>query len=226
MIDLVLWDIDGTLMDFKKSENEAIRKTFKDRGHILSEQDVELYSKINDSCWKRYEKGVLKREELFTKRFEEFFEITGINFDINMINESYLENLGKLFFLNEDALSVCQALEGRVRQYIVTNGHIKPQSMKINDSGLSKIVDGAFISDEIGFNKPDKKFFDVCFERIGNVEKEKTIIIGDSLSSDMKGGNNAGILCCWYNPFKEKNDTGIKIDYEIRTLKEVEEIIK
>ncbi len=226
MIDLVLWDIDGTLMDFKKSEYEAIRKTFKDMGHILSEEDVKLYSEINDSCWKRYEKGVLTREELFTKRFEEFFEIIGANLDINKINETYLENLGKMFFLNEDALLVCQSLKGRVRQYIVTNGHIKPQSMKIKDSGLSKIVDGAFISDEIGFNKPDKKFFDICFERIGNVKKDKTLIIGDSLSSDMKGGNNAEVLCCWYNPFSEKNDTDIKIDYEIRSLKEVLEIIK
>ena len=103
------------------------------------------------------------------------------------LSDTYLTYLGEKYVLYPDTLPVLSSLKGKVRQYIVTNGHVKPQTMKIEDSGLIDIVDGVFISDAIGCPKPEKEYFDYCFRKIGNVDKSKTIIIGDSLSSDMKG---------------------------------------
>ena len=108
----------------------------------------------------------------------------------------------------------------------MTNGHVKPQTMKINDSGLSDIVDGVFISDAVGCPKPEKAYFDYCFEKIGNVDKAKTIIIGDSLTSDMLGGNNAGIITCWFNPEGAENKTDAKIDFEIKSITEIYKILE
>ena len=107
----------------------------------------------------------------------------------------------------------------------VTNGVSSTQRKKLRLSGLDQLFDDIFVSEEMGVPKPQLSYFEKCFEQIEDFQKEKTLIVGDSLSSDMQGGNNAGIACCWYNPYKSENDTGLKIDYEIQNLWEVEEII-
>ena len=226
MIDLILWDIDGTLMDFKASEKKAIKAAFADFVIDIKEEEIALYSEINDKCWKMYEKGEIERKDVFTRRFYELFEITHFSCDVEKLNDTYLTYLGEKYVLYPDTLPVLSSLKGKVRQYIVTNGHVKPQTMKIKDSGLIDIVDGVFISDAIGCPKPEKGYFDYCFRKIGNVDKAKTIIIGDSLSSDMLGGNNAGIITCWFNPGRAENKTSAKIDYEIKSITEIYKILE
>ena len=226
MIDTILWDIDGTLMDFKASEKNAIKKAFSDFAIDITDDEISLYSDINDSCWKRMERGEITRERVFTLRFEEFFEKVGYFCDIEKLNENYLTYLGQMFVIQDNSYEILKSLKGKVRQYIVTNGHVKPQTMKVKDSGFAEIIDGLFISGELGCQKPSKEFFLKCFEKIGEVNKEKTIIIGDSLSSDIKGGNNAGILTCWYNPEGMVNKTDAVVNFEIKSLSEVYEIIK
>lgn len=226
MIDTIFWDIDGTLMDFKASEKKAIKKAFSDFSINITEDEISLYSDINDSCWKKMERGEITRERVFSLRFEEFFEKVGYFCDIEKLNENYLTYLGQMFVLQDNSYEILKSLKGKVRQYIVTNGHVKPQTMKVKASGFMELIDGLFISGEIGYQKPSKEFFDHCFEEIGNIDKTKTVIIGDSLTSDIKGGNNAGILCCWYNPEGAERPKDLKIDYEIKSLKEVYDILK
>lgn len=225
MSSLILWDVDGTLMDFKRSEHESLKKALKTFGYNASEADISLYSAINDSCWKRYEKGEMTYDDIFYNRFAEFFSKIGFWEDISKVNEIYRNNLGEIFFLNEHALDICLSLKGKIRQYIVTNGYAKTQEKKITASGLADAVDGIFVSGLIGCPKPEKKFFDICFEKIGNVDIKNTIIVGDSLSSDIKGGENAGILTCWYNPLRQENNVGVKIDFEISRLDEIYEVL-
>ncbi len=226
MIDTILWDIDGTLMDFKASEKKAIKKAFSDFSIDITDEEISLYSEINDSCWKRMEKGEITRERVFSLRFEEFFKKVGYSCDIEKLNENYLTYLGQMFVIQDNSYEILKSLKGKVRQFIVTNGHVKPQTMKVKASGFEELIDGLFISGELGCQKPSKEFFLKCFEKIGKVNKEKTIIIGDSLSSDIKGGNNAGILTCWYNPTGEKRPRDLKIDYEIKSLSEIYDILK
>lgn len=227
MFDTVLWDIDGTLMDFKKSEHEALYMALSSLGYVPGEEEIALYSRINDSCWKRYEKGELDYDGIFTLRFREFFDVIGISLDISRVNEIYRKNLGEIFFLNDGAKEVVKKLRGDgVRQYIVTNGYAQTQMRKAEKSGLSAIVDGIFISGLIGCPKPEKRFFDECFEKIGSVDKDRTVIVGDSLSSDILGGNNAGIRTVWFNTEGNENDKGVTVWREAKTLYEVYDIIK
>lgn len=226
MIDTVLWDVDGTLMDFKRSEHDAIRKAFADDGIRLTDDDIRLYSGINDDCWKKYERGQISRDEAFTLRFRRLFEILGISTDVDALNDRYQTYLGEIFYLQDEALSVCRALSGVCRQYVVTNGHIRPQTAKLNASGLSDIMDGVFISGAVGYPKPEKAFFDHCFSVIGEDRRARSVIVGDSLTSDMLGGNNAGIMTCWYNPEKKINDGTARVDAEISNLNEIFRIIK
>lgn len=227
MIRVILWDVDGTLLDFSKSESCGIRRCLEEIGFPdCSDEMLERYARINHRYWEALERGEITKKEVLQGRFETFFREEGIPCsDIAAFNESYQKKLGEVFFENENAVGLCRRLRGRVRQYVVTNGTVEAQKNKLKNSGLGESMDGVFISDEIGVEKPGVGFFDCVFSKIGPVKRNEVLIVGDSLTSDMQGGNNAGILCCWYNPKRKPNTAGVRIDYEIRSLQEVERLL-
>lgn len=227
MIKTLLWDVDGTLLDFGKSEEYGIRKCFDIfRLGECTDEMLLRYSKINRKYWEMLERGELTKSEVLRGRFAEFFEKENISFDkIDDFNTEYQYRLGDKVFFCDNGLETVTALKGKVKQYAVTNGTYLAQSRKLNQSGLDKIFDGIFISDKIGFEKPSVEFFDAVQKEIGEFQKDDVMIIGDSLTSDMQGGNNANILCCWYNSHGGENKNGIKIDYEIKDIAEVIKIL-
>ena len=125
----------------------------------------------------------------------------------------------------DNGYELIKELKGQVKQYAVTNGSFNVQSRKLAKSGLKELFEDCFISDQIGVEKPNVEFFDHVKAAIGDVTETEILIVGDSLTSDIKGGNNAGILCCWYNPQKKENTKGLHIDYEIQDLREVRNIL-
>jgi len=224
--DTVLWDVDQTLLNFEKSQDYALRFSFGQFQLKVDDEIVKLYAAINDSYWKRLELGQVTRQELLTGRFQTLFKELDIKrVSAEEMEEVYQKALGSVFFYRDESLDLCRRLHGRIRQYAVTNGVADTQRSKLTLSGLDQCMDGIFISEEVRYEKPDIRFFEECFRQIPDFHKEKTLIIGDSLSSDMKGGNLAGIACCWYNPENKKNESDLKIDFEIRNLWEVEEIL-
>lgn len=227
MIKTLLWDIDGTLLDFGKSEKYGIRKCFEVFG--LGECTDEMllrYSAINRKYWEKLERGELTKPQVLRGRFEEFFKSEGIVFEaIDDFNKEYQLRLGDKAFFCDNGYETVSALKGRVKQYAVTNGTFIAQERKLSQSGLDKIFDGIFISDVVGYEKPSVEFFNAVQNEIGTFKKDSVMIIGDSLTSDMRGGNNAGILCCWYNPQDSENKNDIKIDYEITDISHVLDII-
>lgn len=223
--DTVLWDVDQTLLDFEKSQDYALRFSFKQFDLEVDDEIVKLYAAINASYWKRLELGEVTKKELLTGRFDTLFK------ELNIQKASsaamapvYQKALGSVYFYRDDSLNLCRSLQGKVKQYVVTNGVADTQRNKLMLSGLDQYMDGIFISEEMKYDKPDIRFFEECFKQIPDFQREKTLIVGDSLSSDMKGGNLAGICCCWYNPGNKKNESGLRIDYEIGNLWEVEGI--
>ena len=228
MIKTLLWDIDGTLLDFGKAEEYGIRKCFEIFG--LGECTHEMlsrYSKINRKYWEMLERGELTKPQVLRGRFEEFFQAEGIDFDkIDDFNNEYQYCLGDKAFLCDNGLETVEFLKGKVKQYAVTNGTIVAQERKLKHSGLDKIFDDIFISDKIGFEKPSIEFFQAVEEKIGKFNHHEVMIIGDSLTSDIKGGNNADILCCWYNPHGAENKNNLKIDYEITVIAQVLRILE
>ena len=227
MIKTLLWDIDGTLLDFSKAEEYGIKKCFEIFG--LGECTDEMllrYSKINRKYWEKLERDEITKQQVLTDRFVEFFKSENIDFnDVDKFNDEYQMRLGDKSFPCDNAIEVVTALKGKYNQYAVTNGTIIAQQRKLAQSGLIDIFDDVFISDKIGFEKPSIEFFDAVQEKIGAFKKQEVMIIGDSLTSDIKGGNNAGILCCWYNPLNHTNKENLRIDYEIKDLNEILDII-
>lgn len=228
MIKAVLWDIDGTLLDFKQAEKYAIKKCFEIFSiGVCTDEMIERYSKINEKYWKLLELGELTKPEVLSGRFKEFFQKENIAFDrVDDFNGEYQIRLGDKVFFCDNGYEIVKSLKGKVKQYAVTNGTFVAQARKLAQSGLGELFDDVFISDKIGHEKPTVEFFNAVQEKIGTFIKEETVIIGDSLTSDMRGGNNADILCCWYNPKKVKNEYALHIDYEISNLNEVLNIIK
>jgi 2-haloacid dehalogenase len=227
MIKTILWDVDGTLLSFHEAERAAIKACFArfDMGECTDEM-VARYAKINASFWERLELGQLTKPQVLTGRFQAFFESEGIVCpDVEGFNREYQVRLGDTVCYNDDSYQLMKRLKGRVGQYAVTNGTLVAQERKLQRSGLGALFDDVFISDHVGYEKPNIGFFDYVFANIPPVEKQEVLIVGDSLTSDIRGGNNAGILCAWYNPQGLKNDKGVRVDFELRDLREVEGLI-
>ena len=227
MIKVILWDIDGTLLDFKAAERQATKNCFArfELGEC-SDEMIARYAKINDEYWELLEKGGITRQELFSARFRDFFAAEGIVFsEYTAFNLEYQAQLSEMVIFRDNGYELIKELKGQVKQYAVTNGSYNVQSRKLAKSGLRELFDDCFISDQIGVEKPSVEFFDHVKESIEKVSDDEILIVGDSLTSDMKGGNNAGILCCWYNPQKKENTKGLRIDYEIQNLQEVRTIL-
>lgn len=226
MYHTILWDVDQTLLDFEKSQDYALRFSFGQLKLEINEQIIRRYASINDAYWKRLELGEVTKKELLTGRFDTLFEELQITeFSGQDIAPIYQKALGSVYYFMDDSLELCKKLKGKVRQYTVTNGVASTQRNKLELSGLADIMDGIFISEEIGFEKPDVRFFQACFRQIPDFQAEKTLIVGDSLTSDIKGGNLANIACCWYNQTHKPDTSGLRIDYEISNLWEVEGIL-
>ena len=224
--DTILWDVDQTLLDFKRSEDYAVRYCFELFGMKADDRIVERYSAINEGYWKRIETGEIRKKEALLGRFQTLFGEIGImDVDAEAFQKEYAEALGSVYYFQDDSYELVKSLKGVCRQYLVTNGVTRTQRKKLQLSGLDKLVDGIFISEQIGVPKPQKGYFEKCFAQIPGFRKERAIIVGDSLTSDMLGGNRAGVATCWYNPEGLKNFSEVRIDYEIRNLNEIWRIL-
>lgn len=228
MIKVILWDIDATILDFLAAEEAAIRTCFERHGlGICTDEMLGRYTVINRRYWEMLERGEMSKAEILVNRFKEFFESEGIITDCaESFNADYQVALGDTICFRDNGYELVKKLQGSYRQFVVTNGTFVAQERKLRKSGIGELVEEAFISDLIGYEKPAMEFFDYVFEKIGHYEKDEVIIIGDSLTSDMQGGNNAGIICCWYNPNHLENTKNVRIDYEIDNLWQLEEILK
>lgn len=217
MFEILLFDIDDTLLDFHKAEFYAFQEVCKQYNIEWNEEFYTTYKQINLLCWKQLEKGLLKRNEVYTKRFEELFSVYKYTIDVEQFNKDYFSNLRLHHPLMPNALELLDQLTNK-RLYVVTNGDKYVQQPRYINSGLNKYFIKAFISEDTGYEKPSIQYFEYVAKHIDDFDKEKTLIIGDSLSSDIKGGNNFNIKTCWYNP-KHKNRSGnIHVDYEIHDL--------
>ena len=221
MIRNVLFDLDDTPFDFHKAEKIALTKTLVHFGIDPTEETLALYSTINAAHWKRLELGEISREEVKVGRYRELFKTIGVECDPVKATAYYESMLAIGHYFMPGAPELLEELYRKYRLYIVSNGTAKVQEGRIGSSGIAKYMDGIFISQILGANKPDKQFFDICFAEIPDFSLSETVIIGDSLSSDIKGGINAGITTVWFNPKRIENDNNIKPDYTIKELSEV-----
>lgn len=222
----ILWDVDGTLLDFNYSQRHAITKCFQTIGREITEEMIARYSQINDTFWKRLELGEITKAELLSGRFVQLFEEYDIHgVDVEAFRQEYQKELGSVFCYIDDSLHICKALQGRVKQYVVTNGVTATQQNKLKLSGLGDMMEDIFISEQIGAPKPHREYFDYCLAHVAEKDRQRILLVGDSLTSDIKGGVLAGIPTCWYRPEGTVNPTEYKPDYEINDLHQVLELL-
>ena len=168
MIRTVFLDLDDTILDFQKSERVAIRKTFEILGVPHSPEVIERYIEINVSLWQALERGELTREGVLHGRFERLFSELKMVRSPEETQELYQSLLAKEydFLPGGRELLVDFKRDGKYRLYMATNGIPEVQIPRIRDSGVGEYFSGIFISEEIGYAKPDKRFFDKCTEMI------------------------------------------------------------
>ena len=223
----ILWDIDGTLLNFDLAETAAIYKCFEIFNLDKPSEDMlKTYKVITDSYWKRLERNEITRDEVLLDRFREFFARFGLRTDIvEDFNEKFQIELGKTYVFNPYGEEIVKKLAESYDQYAVTNGSLTAQRGKLEGSNLNNIFKKSFISELVGFEKPDTRFFDYVFEKIESYDLDDYVIIGDSLTSDMLGGKNAKIKTIWFNPEGKENSLNLDLDYEISSLDETEKAL-
>ena len=228
MYKYLLWDMDNTLLDFNAAESLAIKALFRKYGfRECTDEMISRYSKINHGYWEALERGEVEKSKMLVDRFADFFDLIGEDtskaFDFNA---DYQVELGEYVVFMPHASEVLQELRGKYKQIMVTNGTKVAQTKKLITSGLGEVFDSVYISEDIGYEKPSKEFFDYLFDKEGITDKSEVLIIGDSLTSDILGGNNAGIDTCWFNPKEKVNDKGVDVTYNIKCINEVLKILR
>ena len=222
----VLFDADNTLFDYDLAEITSFRKTLN-YFEILKniEQLYESYKVVNHQIWQEFEDGLISSEKLRTERFIRFAKQENLKINAQKVSEKYIEFLSECDFLLDGALEISSYLNEKCELALITNGIADVQNKRFAKSALAKFYQHRFISDEIGFQKPDKRIFEVVFSKLNCLDKKSAIIIGDNRNSDIKGGNDFGIDTCWFNIRNcEKNE--ITPTFEISKLSELKNILE
>ncbi len=220
--DMIFMDIDNTLLDFDAGTRESLKKLLARFGIVLTEELLRRFLQINDGIWRQYERGEIEKAQIFSTRFKMYLGELGVDCDPLEANEWYAQGLRESAVPIAHSMELLQALKGRCRMFGVTNGVVTTQTPRLAKSGLREYFEQVFISEQMGCKKPEKEFFDKVFAAIGQVDKHRCILLGDSLSSDMQGGRNAGIATCFYG--KPTDDP--RCDYVIGDLLEFLNIVE
>ena len=218
MLEYLLLDLDDTILDFQYAEYTALGKTLEHLGIDASPAVREKYSGINRACWERLERGELTRAQVAVGRFEELFRLIGVEADAAGCSALYTDNLAKGHYFLPGAKETLEWLAPRYKLYLVSNGTASVQAGRLKSADISHLFQDVFISQQVGYDKPAVEFFARCFERIPGFDPARAMIVGDSLTSDIQGGKNAGIATCWVNPHHKPGREDLRPDYEIKSI--------
>ena len=224
--EFLLFDADHTLFDFKTGEYYALKEALEYYNLPSSDEHIGRYSDINVKYWKMLERGEIDKKSLMLARFVEFATEYGFEDKAQELSDLYMINLAHQAQLFDGALEMIVELSKKYRLFIITNGVKSTQDGRFGISPITKYFEKIFISEVVGFEKPHKEFFNAVANGIDGFDPEKAIVIGDSLSSDIKGAINSGLDCIWYNPQKKDAPEGWNITYTVENFEEIVEILK
>lgn len=221
----LLFDADGTLFDYRTAEDSALKQNFAVHGLAFQPAHQQKYQTINHAFWQRFERKEVTPAELRVGRFRQLFAETGIDYDADAFADTYLQQLAQQAQLLDGAAALMADLNGRYHLALITNGLADVQYPRLRRSGLEDYFQATIVSDEVGVAKPNAAIFDEAFVRMGHPAKSEVLIIGDSLSSDMRGGVDYGIDTCWFNENGRFAKNGLPIRYEIHRLTDLRAIL-
>ncbi len=225
--EIIIFDADETLFDFKKSERDAFKNTMLEFDIEYDENHhLKIYTDINMAIWKEFEDGLITQKKLKVERFKRLSDKLNAGFDETAFAKSYMKHLSNASFLYDDTTDLVESLHKDYRLTIITNGLTDVQDNRIRKSIIAEFFEDIVVSEEVEASKPDPKIFEHALNNIKHTDKSKVLMVGDSLTSDIQGGINFGIDTCWFNPNKIVNKTGIKPTYEISNLMELKDILE
>ena len=226
MFEFLFLDLDDTILDFQKAEHVALSKTLRGFGLEPTETVLKRYNLINKAHWEALERKELTREQVLLGRFQVLFEEMGISAEPVKVARAYEHNLSIGHWFLPGAEEAVARLSRKYKLYLTSNGTASVQKGRMTSANLYRFFQEVFVSQEIGANKPAPEYFERCFARIPGFDKSKAIIVGDSLTSDILGGQNAGIATCWVNPHHKQGRPDIRVDYEIEALSQLEDLLE
>lgn len=222
--DIILMDSDNTLLNYSRSEKVALFKTLKQYDIRPNKNLLKLYREINDRIWKEHEKGNINKSQIGQSRFKEFFARINKQIEPLEFNEKYMQTLSYTRYQIKGAYQTLKKLKKLgAKIYIVTNGTEWVQNRRLSCSSIKPFLDDVFVSEKAGYSKPDKRYFDYCFNKISNFDKTKTLLVGDSLTADIKGAINCDIDCCYFHPNRPASTSAT---YNATRLKQLIKIVK
>ncbi|QQO10240.1 YjjG family noncanonical pyrimidine nucleotidase [Breznakiella homolactica] len=223
--DVVFIDADDTLFDYAAAERFSLEQSFGEWELPYSDSVLELYAAVNKKLWAEYEQGTVTQEDLRVIRFEKIFGELGIGGDPGVFSKVYLSWLARSSFLLPGAEKICAYLSGKYTTAVITNGIRDVQVSRIRDSAIRDYIGSLIVSEEAGCAKPNPAIFEYAAEKLRYKDKERMIMVGDSLSSDIQGGINYGIDTCWINAKQLEVPGNIRPTYCIRSLEEITDIL-
>ncbi len=225
MIEFLFLDLDDTILDFHKAEKIAISKTFRQFGIEPTEKVLARYHQINKECWHKLELGQWVREQVLVRRFELLFAEHDIVCDGTPVARAYEKNLSIGHYFLPGAEEAVDALSKKYRLFLASNGTASVQQGRMTSANLYRFFEKVFVSQELDANKPAKEFFDRATAQIPGYDPQKAMMVGDSLTSDILGGINAGMKTCWVNPGHNPANAEIPADYEIESITQLEALL-
>ena len=226
MIEILFLDLDDTILDFHKAERIALAKTFRAFGADPTETVLNRYHVINKEHWERLERREITREQTLLGRFQALFQEMGIPVDPEAVAREYEKNLAIGHYFLPGAEEAVASLSEKYELYLASNGTASVQKGRLTSANLYRFFREVFVSQEMGYNKPSREYFDACFARIPDFDRNKAMMVGDSLTSDILGGRNAGLKTCWVNVSHAPGRPDILPDYEIEALSQLEALLE
>lgn len=222
---ILLMDLDNTLLDFDKQEAAAMEKMLAERGESLGAERLAIFRRINARHWEMLEDGTLTRPEVLVGRFRVFFAELGLDYDAASAEDSYGAHLCEGHYFVPGAIELLEELHQACDLYIISNGNARVQDARLKSSGIGRYFKDIFISENMGCDKPSREYFDLCISRIPDFDPARTLVVGDSLTSDIRGGLNMGLKTCWFNPKGKPPRADILPDYTVSALSEIPALV-
>ncbi|MEF9953337.1 MAG: YjjG family noncanonical pyrimidine nucleotidase [Clostridium sp.] len=224
--EVLLFDADETLFDFKKSEKEAFKNAMIEFGVDYDESyHLPIYKEINTAIWKEFEKDLITQAQLKTERFRRLAVKLNMDFNPEEFAAAYMKHLSYASFLYEGSIELVKDLSKKYKLAIITNGLTAVQTRRVRGSVIADYFDEIVISEEVSVSKPHPEIFEYTLKKLNFSDKSKVIMIGDSLTSDIMGGHNFGIDTLWLNQDKKSNTLDISPTYEAHSLEDIRKIL-
>lgn len=220
--DWILFDADETLFTFNAFD--GLQRMFLDYSVTFTADDFQDYQAVNKPLWVDYQNGTINALQLQHQRFQSWSE--RLNVPAGDLNAAFLNAMAEICAPLPGALSLLDSLKGKVKLGIITNGFTALQQIRLERTGLRDFFDLLVISEQVGFAKPDRRIFDYAFEQMGNPPRERVMMVGDTVESDILGGINAGLATCWLNANDRSLPEGINPTWQVSSLGELEQLLR